>query len=57
MGGNTRASQRPATVPLVSYEQATGKVRAIYDDIKRTKEIDFVPAIWQALATHPDHLE
>ena len=51
------SSSRPATLPLVSYEQATGKVRSVYDDIKRTKEIDFIPAVWQALATHPDHLE
>jgi AhpD family alkylhydroperoxidase len=41
----------------VSDEAATGKVRAIYDDIKATKQIDFVPRIWQALASHPDHLE
>jgi len=51
------AANRPATVPLVSEEEATGKVREIYDDIKATKEIDFVPHIWQALATHPEHLE
>ena len=58
MGTNTTSSTpRPATVPLVSDAEATGKVREVYDDIKRTKEIDFIPAIWQALATNPDHLE
>jgi alkylhydroperoxidase family enzyme len=41
----------------VSEETATGKVRAVYDDIKATKGIDFVPRFWQALAINPDHLE
>jgi AhpD family alkylhydroperoxidase len=48
---------RPATVPLVSDEEATGKVRQVYDDIKATKGISFVPNIWKALASNPDHLE
>jgi AhpD family alkylhydroperoxidase len=52
-----KSPSRPATVPLVPDAEATGKVREVYDDIKRTKEIDFIPAIWQALATNPDHLE
>lgn len=51
------AAARPATVPLVSEEEATGKVRNVYDDIKATKNIDFVPNIWKALASNPDHLE
>ena len=41
----------------VSPEEATGKVKEVYDDIKETKEIDFVPNIWQALSNNPDHLE
>ena len=48
---------RPATVRLVDENAAGGKVREIFDDIKRTKGIDFVPALWRALATHPDQLE
>jgi len=43
--------------PLVEDAEATGKVRAVFDDIKATKEIDFVPDIWRALANNPDHLE
>lgn len=43
--------------PLVTDAEATGKVREVFDDIKRTKEIDFVPDIWRALANSPDHLE
>jgi alkylhydroperoxidase/carboxymuconolactone decarboxylase family protein YurZ len=46
-----------ALLKSVSDEEATGKVRQIYDDIKTTKEIDFIPNFWQALAINPDHLE
>src|SRR3954463_15567746 len=47
----------PATVRLVDENAAGGKVREIFDDIKRTKKIDFVPNFWRALATSPDQLE
>jgi alkylhydroperoxidase/carboxymuconolactone decarboxylase family protein YurZ len=46
-----------AIVRLITEEEATGKVRAVFDDIKATKGIDFVPNIWRALANNPDHLE
>lgn len=48
---------RVATVSPVSEAAATGKVAAIYADIKATKKIEFVPNMWRALATNPDHLE
>jgi alkylhydroperoxidase/carboxymuconolactone decarboxylase family protein YurZ len=41
----------------ISEEEATGKVKEVYEDIKATKGIDFIPKFWQALAHHPDHLE
>jgi len=47
----------PATVRLVDENAAGGKVREIFDDIKRTKSIDFVPNFWRALASYPDQLE
>src|SRR5436305_13602398 len=47
----------PATVRLVDENAAGGKVREIFDDIKRTKNIDFVPNFWRALASYPDQLE
>ena len=37
--------------------RATGKVAAIFADIKQTKNIDFVPAFWRTLATNPVQLE
>jgi AhpD family alkylhydroperoxidase len=46
-----------ATVRLVDENAAGGKVREIFDDIKRTKQIDGVPNFWRALATNVDQLE
>ena len=41
----------------ISPQEATGKVKEVYEDIKETKGIDFVPNFWQALSNNPDHLE
>jgi AhpD family alkylhydroperoxidase len=48
---------RIATVRPVDEREATGTVAAIFDDIKRTKNIDFVPALWRTIATNPALLE
>ncbi len=49
--------QRIATVRPVGENEATGKVAAIFDDIKKTKNIDFVPAFWRTIAINPTQLE
>lgn len=41
----------------VDEKEATGKVKEVYDDIKATKGIDFVPNFWKALSINADHLE
>ena len=46
-----------ATVRMVADSEATGVVRQVYDDIKATREIDFVPNFWRTLAAHPPLLE
>jgi AhpD family alkylhydroperoxidase len=46
-----------STVKLVDENTRDPRVRAIFDDIKTTKQIDRVPNIWRALAAHPEHLE
>ena len=46
-----------STVKLVDENTDDPKVRAIFEDIKATKQINFVPNIWRALAVHPQHLE
>ena len=48
---------RIATVRPVDEGAATGRVAEIFSDIKRTKNIDFVPNLWRTLATNPSHLE
>ena len=50
-------SDRIANVTPVAEDSATGKVGEIYADIKKTKNIDFVPNFWRVLATNPDQLE
>jgi AhpD family alkylhydroperoxidase len=51
-------SERPkATVRLVEDADASGRVAAVFADIKATKKIDLVPNIWRTLATNADHLE
>lgn len=45
------------TVQLVDENDPHPIVRRVFDDIKATKKIDFIPNVWRALATHPEHLE
>jgi AhpD family alkylhydroperoxidase len=45
------------TVKLVDENDPHPVVQEVFRDIKETKKIDFVPAIWRALATHPQHLQ
>jgi AhpD family alkylhydroperoxidase len=44
------------TVKLVDENDPNPLVQEVFQDIKKTKKIDFVPNIWRALATHPEHL-
>lgn len=46
-----------ATVRLIQYEQASADVKAVFDDIKRTRNIADVNNFWKALANHPDVLK
>lgn len=51
-------AERPkATVRLVEESEATGKVLSVFNDIKATKNIDFAPNFWRALASSPELLE
>jgi AhpD family alkylhydroperoxidase len=46
-----------STVAMVEYEQATGLVKQVYDDIKLTRKTDRIPNFWKTLATHPPTLQ
>ena len=42
-----------ATCGLISYEDASPEVRAVYDDIMATRGTDYVNNFWRALAHDP----
>ena len=46
-----------ALVPLVDYEDASDRVRAVYDDIMTTRGTDWINNFWKALANDPPTLE
>jgi AhpD family alkylhydroperoxidase len=41
---------------LIEYENATAEVRAVYDDIMRTRNVDWINNFWKALANDPPTL-
>ena len=45
-----------ATVKLIEYEEASPEVRAVYDDIMATRQIDWVNNFWKAIAVQPELL-
>ena len=46
-----------ASVRLIAEDEATGRVKALYDEIKSELGIDFVPNLYRAMASNPDYLE
>ena len=46
-----------SSIKMVTEEEATGKVKDIYDDIKSQLKINFVPNMYKTMANKPDFLE
>jgi len=42
-----------STLGLVEYTNASPEVRAIYDDILKTRQTDYINNFWKALANDP----
>jgi AhpD family alkylhydroperoxidase len=42
-----------ATFGLIEYADASPEVRAVYDDIKATRNVDWINNFWKALAHDP----
>ncbi|GGX49903.1 alkyl hydroperoxide reductase AhpD [Tateyamaria omphalii] len=42
-----------ATLPLISDEEASAEVLAVFDDIRATRGTDFINNFWRALANDP----
>ncbi|MBT6722270.1 MAG: carboxymuconolactone decarboxylase family protein [Pirellulaceae bacterium] len=50
-------NDRVATVAPIEEDQASPRIAAVYEDIKATKQIDFIPNFWKVIAVNPDLLE
>lgn len=46
-----------ALVPLIEYANAPREVRAVYDDIMKTRGVDWINNFWKALANDPRELK
>lgn len=46
-----------ATVDLIEYEEASPEVCRVYDDIKATRQVDWINNFWKVLAVDPRLLE
>jgi AhpD family alkylhydroperoxidase len=46
-----------ATLGLIEYEQSAGLVREVYDDIRATRNTDYINNFWKAIAHDPATLE
>ncbi len=42
---------------LIEYDAASDEVRAVYDDIRATRQTDYINNFWKALAVHPPTLQ
>ncbi|MBH8564526.1 carboxymuconolactone decarboxylase family protein [Nostoc sp. CENA67] len=42
---------------LIEYEEASDEVRSVYDDIRTTRQNDYINNFWKAIANHPPTLQ
>jgi len=45
------------TVPMIEYVDASDEVRAVYDDIMTTRQVNWLNNFWKVLAHHPPTLK
>jgi AhpD family alkylhydroperoxidase len=45
-----------ALVPLIEYADARPEVRSVYDDIMKTRGVDWINNFWKVLANDPKEL-
>jgi AhpD family alkylhydroperoxidase len=53
---NKTARQAMATVKLLSDDELSNEARAVFDEIRKTRQSDFVNNFWRALAHDPKTL-
>jgi alkylhydroperoxidase/carboxymuconolactone decarboxylase family protein YurZ len=54
---SARRTMRMSTVRMIPEEEATGRVRDVYEEIKARLGIDFVPNLYRVMAQKPEYLE
>ncbi|MCG8356832.1 MAG: carboxymuconolactone decarboxylase family protein [Kiloniellales bacterium] len=42
-----------ALAPLIEYDEASAEVRAVYDDIMATRQVDWINNFWKVIANDP----
>jgi alkylhydroperoxidase family enzyme len=45
------------SIKLIIEEETTGKVKEIFEEIKKSLGIDFVPNLYRAMASIPEYLD
>ena len=50
-------AEKGGFIKVVEEPDATGKVKEIYEEIKKTLGISFIPNMYKAMANNPDYLE
>jgi alkylhydroperoxidase/carboxymuconolactone decarboxylase family protein YurZ len=46
-----------ASIEMIAEDEATGRVQELFEDIRETLGIDFVPNMYRVMATNPPFLE
>ena len=46
-----------ASIRMIPEEEATGKIKDLYEEIKTELGIDFVPNLYKVMASKPGYLE
>ena len=46
-----------ASVDMIPEDEATGRVKEVYEEIKSQLGIDFVPNLYRVMAARPEYLE
>lgn len=57
LGSRWCKGERMASIRMVAENEAVGRVKAIYQEIKEQFGIDFVPNLYKVMASNPGYLE
>jgi alkylhydroperoxidase family enzyme len=52
-----KGSDKMASIRMIPEEEATGKTKDVYEEIKTELGIDFVPNLYKVMASKPGYLE